>query len=299
MNIRLPSSKLAALAFMSAWSLLAIQSATTAPLNLRDVPIFLNENVAPLNMLVVGRDHKLYYEAYNDASDLDGDGSLDVGFKPSITYYGYFDSQTCYNYSSDRFTPGGGAGQPGNTCSGRWSGNWLNYMTTARIDALRKVLYGGKRYTDSTTDTVLERTHIPQDAHSWGKQYFGPAVDGYDITQYAPLALPTGGRRHLFANTTLLGDGSQLPRFRVAVERNEPIWEWVSKERPVAGGTTISGVGHSGRLHRPRAGLRGRARTSSSVTRPMTRTAAAIPTATTSPPACCTTTASPTRCCSA
>ena len=37
------SSKLATLAFMSAWSLLAIQSATTAPLNLRDVPIFLNE----------------------------------------------------------------------------------------------------------------------------------------------------------------------------------------------------------------------------------------------------------------
>ena len=32
-------------------------------------------------MLVVGRDHKLYYEAYNDASDLNGDGKLDVGYK--------------------------------------------------------------------------------------------------------------------------------------------------------------------------------------------------------------------------
>ena len=59
-----------------------------------------------------------------------------------------------------------------NTCTGSWSGNWLNYVTTARIDALRKVLYGGRRYVDTATDTVLERSHIPQDAHSWGKQYF-------------------------------------------------------------------------------------------------------------------------------
>ncbi|MCC6170693.1 MAG: PQQ-binding-like beta-propeller repeat protein [Gammaproteobacteria bacterium] len=242
MTFRIPSHKLAVLAVMSAWSMLAIQSATTAPLNLRDVPIFLNENVAPLNMLVVGRDHKLYYEAYNDASDLDGDGYLDVGFKPSITYYGYFDSQTCYDYSSSRFQPAGGAGQPGNTCSNKWSGNWLNYMTTARIDALRKVLYGGRRIVDSATETVLERTHIPQDAHSWGKSYTSVTVDGYDIAQYAPLTAPNANRRHLFANTTLLNDSNQLPRFRVATNRSEPVWEWVSKERPVAGSDTISGT---------------------------------------------------------
>ena len=27
----------------------------------------------------MGKDHKLYYEAYNDASDLNNDGVLDVG----------------------------------------------------------------------------------------------------------------------------------------------------------------------------------------------------------------------------
>jgi type IV pilus assembly protein PilY1 len=242
MHFRPFPHKLAAFAVMAAWSALAIQSGSSAPLNLRDVPIFLNESVAPLNMLVVGRDHRLYYEAYNDASDLDGDGLLDIGFKPSITYFGNFDSQTCYNYSSNRFSPAGGATQPLNTCSGRWSGNWLNYMTTARIDALRKVLYGGRRIVDTASETVIERSHIPQDAHSWGKSYTSVAVDKYDITQYAPLPMPTGGRRHLFANTTLLSDGSQLPRFRVAVNRNEPgVWEWVSKERPVAGDSTISG----------------------------------------------------------
>ncbi len=240
MNTRTIPSKFATLAFMSAWSLLAIQSATAAPLNLRDTPIFLNESVPPLNMLVVGRDHRLYYEAYNDASDLDGDGNLDIGFKPTITYYGYFDSQTCYNYGSNRFSPAGSANLPLNTCTGRWSGNWLNYMTTARIDALRKVLYGGRRLVDTASETILERTHIPQDAHSWGKQYISEAADKYKISEYTPLSEPTGGQRHLFANTTLLGDAAQLPRFRIAENRNEPIWEWVSKERPVAGSTTIS-----------------------------------------------------------
>jgi type IV pilus assembly protein PilY1 len=56
-------------------------------------PPFLTAAAPPLVMLVMGRDHKLYYEAYNDASDLDGDGDLDVGYKPDeIEYYGYFDS---------------------------------------------------------------------------------------------------------------------------------------------------------------------------------------------------------------
>ena len=69
-----------------------------------------------------------------------------------------------------------------------WSGDFLNYLTTARIDALRKVLYGGKRSRDDALHDALERTHIPQDAHSWGKEYRSIAVDGYDIRNYTPLA---------------------------------------------------------------------------------------------------------------
>ena len=156
-------------------------------------------------MLVLGRDHKLYYEAYNDASDLDGDGQLDVGYNPNIDYYGYFDSYKEYVYDSSqsRFEPVAKTADKKVTAAGRWSGDFLNYLTTSRMDALRKVLFGGYRSTDTTTETVLERVFLPQDAHSWGKEYESIARDGYDIRDYTPLDLPVDGTRHMFASTSI------------------------------------------------------------------------------------------------
>ncbi|MDN5871837.1 MAG: fimbrial assembly protein [Nitrococcus sp.] len=193
---------------------------------------------------MLGRDHKLYYEAYNDASDLNGDGQIDVGYKPTeIDYYGYFDSFTCYSYdaTNGRFTPVSATGT-NKTCSGtngdEWSGDFLNYLTTARIDALRKVLYGGKRVLDSMSTTVLERTHIPQDAHSWGKEYTSTTVDGFAIESYSPLSQPSAGTRHLFANTTL-NSYNDPPLLRVLNDSQFRVWEWVGKNAPVAGSECV------------------------------------------------------------
>ncbi len=94
-------------------------------------------------------------------------------------------------YITDKFTPGADGRSLG-PCSGssHWSGNWLNYATTSRIDALRKVFYGGYREVDTDSETILRRAYIPQDAHSWAKEYTSVAVDGYDISDYTPLSLP-------------------------------------------------------------------------------------------------------------
>src|SRR5688572_20797566 len=94
-------------------AVLMSNSSHAAEMNLSAAPLFISPAVAPLNMLVVGRDHKLYYEAYNDASDLNGDGKIDTGYKGylpnptpqnptagGIDYYGYFDSYKCYTYAS-------------------------------------------------------------------------------------------------------------------------------------------------------------------------------------------------------
>lgn len=208
--------------------------ATAAPIGLPDVPLFVSSvTEPPLVLLTMGRDHKLFYEAYNDASDLTGDGQLNIGYDPTIDYFGYFDSYKCYTYSSSngRFNPASTTANK--KCSGQWSGDWLNYITTSRMDALRKVLYGGFRSTDGTTTTVLERTHIPQDAHSWGKEYTSTTVDGYNISEYTPLSQPTAGKRHLFANTTLYNTTN--PLLRVLTNAQYRVWEWLSIERPVAG----------------------------------------------------------------
>ena len=139
-----------------------------------NIPPFIAQSLSPLVMLDVGRDHKLYYQAYNDAADLDGDGKLDIDYTHSIDYYGYFDSNKCYTYDSSakQFNPVAIA--TNKFCSsGQWSGNALNWMTMTRMDALKKVLYGGHRSTDTDASTVLQRVYVPNDAHSWGKELTG------------------------------------------------------------------------------------------------------------------------------
>jgi type IV pilus assembly protein PilY1 len=96
-------------------------------------------------------------------------------------------------------------------CPGQWSGNWLNWATTSRMDAVRKVLYGGYRDGNgSDNSTILRRAYVPQDAHSWAKEYTSEANDGYNIADYTPLTAPvkdkkdsaTTVRRHFFGNLT-------------------------------------------------------------------------------------------------
>ena len=251
-------------------------TAQAAPLNLSQEPLFLTQSQPPLVMLNMARDHKLYYEAYNDYSDLDGDGTLDLIYKPGqIDYYGYFDSYKCYDYdeSAGLFKPITATNNPvfvktdgsamtelekaaerllRKTCTGHWTGDWLNYVTTSRMDALRKVLFGGSRSTDSETQTVLERVFVPQDSHTWGKEYKSIARDGYDIQKFTPLALPSSGNYHLFANVTLLASGDTTggetvsaknspPLLRVLTNTKYRVWEWLSVERPVAGTQCATG----------------------------------------------------------
>jgi len=191
-------------------------------------PPFVTESAPPLVMLAMGRDHKIYYEAYNDASDLDEDGRLDVGYKHTIDYYGYFDPYKCYTYSGSgataKFDPVSTTANK--YCSGQWSGNFLNWLSMSRMDVIKKVFYGGYRSTDSGSETVLEGAYIPQDAHSWGKEYAGSDTD-----QLTPFSDPAANTRHLFCVTSL-SDGDPH-RIRVLQGRSERMWQWASVERPV------------------------------------------------------------------
>lgn len=223
--------------------------------NIAKVPLLALKSAPGLVMLTMSRDHRLFYAAYDDTSDIDGDGTVDVGFKPSITYYGNFISDRCYDYittgaNNPLFRPVAMASASGCKVGStqRWHGNWLNWATTSRMDALRRVLYGGYRVVDNATtsggtSTVLQGAFIPKDSHVWGKEYRPVAAGGLDtylIEQYTTLAAPTGTNQHVFvvltpaANTTyafMSATPAPVLRYLTDVDKTtHRIWYWASAD---------------------------------------------------------------------
>lgn len=172
------------------------------------MPLFLVSQVKPVTMLNMSRDHQLFFKLYDDYSDItdsratinnvvnanygkDPDGAPDTTYVHGFDYYGYFDSYKCYTYSTtdNRFNPASFAANKycNSSASNQWSGNFLNWASMTRVDAIRKMLYGGMRFIDTTSATVLERAYLPTDAHSFAKYYAGA-----DLPQLTPFAVNTG-----------------------------------------------------------------------------------------------------------
>ena len=181
----------------SAGAALASQNHTAEDFSSMPINI-VEQGVKPRVMINASQDHQLYFKAFSDYADLDGDGVTDTTYKNSYNYYGYFDSYKCYTYSNNRFEPksfttdkycyDAGTGVDNDATKGEWSGNFLNWVAMSRIDSIRKILFGGHRRTDTATTTVLERSYLPHDAHSWAKHYAG-----VDLPKLTPFKSATGG----------------------------------------------------------------------------------------------------------
>lgn len=167
------------------------------------MPPTLGDTTTPLIMLALSNDHQLHFKAFTDWDDLDGDGIVDVGYTHSVNYEGYFDHGVCYTYSrtenvfvpqeltSDRYCNKGIRGQ--------WSGNFLNWATMTRIDQVRKILYGGYRSTDGADGTILERSFLPMDVHSFAKYY-----NGTDLGKLTPFSnVSTGNDADMDSGLTI------------------------------------------------------------------------------------------------
>lgn len=201
---------------------LLISVPAAADLALSQAPLFLTQSAKPIVMLNVSKDHQLHFKAYDDFSDLDNDSIPETTYKHSFTYYGYFDSYKCYAYNSGVFEP-----QSVNTdkyCSGQWSGNFLNWASMTRIDTIRKILYGGMRSTDSDTSTILQRSYLPNDAHSFAKFY-----SGSNLTQLTPFTSTEVANGITICNTTVNNSNAlsqnvtDVPLIRVA-KGNYSLW---------------------------------------------------------------------------
>lgn len=169
---------------------LGIAHSVFAQSSLSQSPLFVAQPVRPIMMLNMSNDHQLFFKLYNDYTDLDPDedNGVETTYSHSYDYYGYFDSNKCYTYNNSRFEPAASAtNKYCETNSQHWSGNFLNWATMTRIDAVRKILYGGFRSTDEASLTVLERAMLPNDAHSFTKYYAGD-----DLNQLTPFTSESG-----------------------------------------------------------------------------------------------------------
>ncbi len=183
-------------------------------------PPVISDSAEPLILLGLSVDHELFKKAYTDYANLEGEelSLTDTTYRNDFTYYGYFDSAYCYTYnsSSDRFEPGSSAGSPYScpaasnisTTANGWSGNFLNWATMTRMDVVRRVLYGGKRSTDSNSETILERAHLPKDTHAFAKVYSGAELENY--TPYTNASYSNG------ISLCNVSDSSGVPWIRVA-----------------------------------------------------------------------------------
>ncbi|MDR2300525.1 MAG: hypothetical protein LBF38_00525 [Deltaproteobacteria bacterium] len=145
-----------------------------------------------------------------------------------------------------------------------FSGNWLNFLATSRMDAIRKILYGGTRIVDTTTRTVLEGSFVPGDSTNWGTEVrsddtwmeITPLSAYYDIRKYTPFDKPASKKAHFFSRGSDLGASNKnFPAIRVlqnadkssfniggydfvneAVVTTDPYgryWDWVLVNRPL------------------------------------------------------------------
>lgn len=184
------------------------------------VPANISSTSAPMVMINMSNDHQLFTKAYDDYSDLDGDGLVDTTYKDDFEYVGYFDSGFCYTYQSNRFEPTAAADSSYH-CSGTgdWSGNMLNWATMTRLDVVRTVLYGGKRSIDTTSVSELERAFTPADSHAWAKVLVRDS--NTDLKELVPDTVATTNTTISFCNVTLIGstishNSTAAPLLRVA-----------------------------------------------------------------------------------
>lgn len=134
------------------------------------IPPYVIQDVPPNVMLIIDNSGSMFNFAYFDGftTTATGDdnmcdsssspctGFTEPGTYPTYKYYGYFDPDYWYTYTSSRFVsaaPKTGSGLPGARAknSTEWDGNFLNWIAMRRVDIIRKVMTGGKTATGESS----------------------------------------------------------------------------------------------------------------------------------------------------
>lgn len=134
-----------------------IPLAWSAPTKLTDQPILTTINL-PANVVL-----QLSVE-FPTADSV----AFPADFAASTRYDGYFDPLKCYSYNSGQgYFERSGAAAADYSCSGAWSGTFLNWATMQTIDLFRWAMTGGYRKVDYPANasdpksplTILQRAY--------------------------------------------------------------------------------------------------------------------------------------------
>jgi type IV pilus assembly protein PilY1 len=126
-------------------------------------PPFVSNTMTPNIILVMDNSGSMSGLACDLSNPADGD-CRDTGDRPfdsAVSFSGYFDSLRCYTYDTGadaRFEPATGKALLSTACpSTEWDGNFLNWATFRRFDAVKKAMIGGdctvSRAADGTCPT--------------------------------------------------------------------------------------------------------------------------------------------------
>ena len=129
------------------------------------VPPFVSDQVAPNILLLLDNSGSMS----NLACDRNDDGDCvsvgtDLTFTNTTSYAGYFDPLTCYTYNTTdtRFVSGTAKALLATAClNTEFDGNFLNFATFRRFDALKKSMTGGDCFVVRAADGTCPTNGTP------------------------------------------------------------------------------------------------------------------------------------------
>lgn len=199
---------------VAAWNaaLPVVYAADTA---LADVPISASTEAVPANVMLAlsvefptAQSHANFSTGAYGVTALAASSTADPYFEPTRKYLGYFDPTRCYAYSGSEtngyFYPTASIQGSNYTCSGEWSGNYMNWATMHVIDLFRWAMTGGARDQDEPADfsastpvgvTILKKAWSNDQGSK--SNFPDKSLASGNITKYT--ALSTSGSNNLIA----------------------------------------------------------------------------------------------------
>jgi len=182
---------------------------------LADVPISASTEAVPANVMLAlsvefptAQSHANFSTGAYGVTALGASSTADPYFEPTRKYLGYFDPTRCYAYSGSEtngyFYPTASIQGTNYTCSGEWSGNYMNWATMHVIDLFRWAMTGGARDQDEPADfsastpvgvTILKKAWSNDQGSK--SNFPDKSLASGNITKYT--ALSTSGSNNLIA----------------------------------------------------------------------------------------------------